>query len=40
MGYQIVQATTVDQPGGGVEVLFRDGTQPGTVTGPAKIPDE
>jgi hypothetical protein len=29
-----------DQPGGGVEVLFRDGTQPGTVTGPDKIPDE
>jgi hypothetical protein len=28
------------QPGGGVEVLFKDGTQPGTVTGPEKIPDE
>ena len=25
--------------GGGVEVIFPDGTQPGTVTGPAKIPD-
>ena len=29
-----------DPPGGGVEVLFKDGTQPGTVTGPEKIPDE
>jgi hypothetical protein len=29
-----------DQPGGGVEVIFTDGTQPGTVTGPEKIPDE
>jgi hypothetical protein len=28
------------QPGGGVEVLFRDGTHAGTVTGPEKIPDE
>lgn len=28
------------QPGGGVEVIFTDGTQPGTVTGPEKIPDE
>lgn len=28
------------QPGGGVEVIFRDGTKPGTVTGPEKIPDE
>jgi len=25
---------------GGVEVIFTDGTQPGTVTGPEKIPDE
>ena len=29
-----------DQPGGGVEVIFTLGTQPGTVTGPDKIPDE
>ena len=29
-----------DQPGGGVEVIFTAGTQPGTVTGPEKIPDE
>jgi hypothetical protein len=29
-----------DQPGGGVEVLFTEGTQPRTVTGPEKIPDE
>jgi hypothetical protein len=28
------------QPGGGVEVLFKKGTQPNTVTGPMKIPDE
>ena len=28
------------QPGGGVEVLFTEGTQPRTVTGPEKIPDE
>lgn len=28
-----------DQPGGGVEVIFPDGTQPATVTGPDKIPD-
>lgn len=27
------------QPGGGVEVIFTAGTQPGTVTGPEKIPD-
>jgi hypothetical protein len=27
------------QPGGGVEVIFTDGTQPKTVTGPDKIPD-
>lgn len=29
-----------DQPGGGVEVIFTDGTHAGTVTGPEKIPDE
>jgi hypothetical protein len=29
-----------DQPGGGAEVIFTAGTQPGTVTGPDKIPDE
>jgi hypothetical protein len=28
------------QPGGGVEVIFTGGTDPGTVTGPEKIPDE
>lgn len=28
------------QPGGGVEVMFTNGTQPKTVTGPTKIPDE
>jgi len=28
------------QPGGGVEVIFTNGTQPKTVTGPMKIPDE
>ena len=28
------------QPGGGVEVIFTDGTQPKMVTGPDKIPDE
>jgi hypothetical protein len=27
------------QPGGGVEVYFKNGTQAGTVTGPDKIPD-
>lgn len=27
------------QPGGGVEVYFKDGTQANTVTGPDKIPD-
>jgi hypothetical protein len=27
------------QPGGGVEVIFTNGTQPKTVTGPTKIPD-
>lgn len=29
-----------DQSGGGVEIIFATGTQPGTVTGPGKIPDE
>lgn len=28
------------QPGGGVEVIFTNGTQPKTVIGPEKIPDE
>jgi hypothetical protein len=28
------------QPGGGVEVIYTNGTDPGTVTGPEKIPDE
>jgi hypothetical protein len=28
-----------NQPGGGVEVLFADGTQAGTVSGPVRIPD-
>jgi hypothetical protein len=28
------------QQGGGVEVIFTNGTQPKTVTGPTKIPDE
>jgi hypothetical protein len=36
----IVEAA-LGQPGGGAEVLFRDGTDPGTVkTKPEKIPDE
>lgn len=29
-----------DHPGGGVEVLFGEGTQPRTVTGPEKITEE
>ena len=29
-----------DRPGGGVEVMFPKGTQPNTVTGPVKLPDE
>jgi hypothetical protein len=37
--YGIVEPAN-DQPGGGVEVLFRDGTHAGTVTGLEKIPDE
>lgn len=28
-----------DQPGGGVEVIFPDGTQPATTAGPEQIPD-
>ena len=39
----VIQRGTVapayGQPGGGVEVYFKDGTQPNTVTGPDKIPD-
>jgi hypothetical protein len=37
--YGIVEPAN-DQPGGGVEVIFTKGTNPGTVTGPEKIPDE
>jgi len=37
--YGIVQPD-YGQPGGGVEVLFAEGTQPQTVTGPDKIPDK
>ena len=33
-------APAYDQPGGGVEVIFTEGTQANTVTGPDKIPDE
>jgi hypothetical protein len=39
-----VQRGTVEpahgQPGGGVEVIFPNGTQPNTVTGPVEIPKE
>lgn len=35
----IVEAT-VNQPGGGEEVIFPEGTQLGTVTGPEKISDD
>ena len=39
-----IQCGTVErangQPGGGIEVIFTIGTQPNTVTGPDKIPDE
>jgi hypothetical protein len=39
----VIQRGTVapayGQPGGGVEVYFKDTTQPNTVTGPDKIPD-
>ena len=37
--YGIVEPAN-DQPGGGVEVIFTKGTNPGTVTGRKKIPDE
>lgn len=37
--YGIVEPAN-DQPGGGVEVIFKEGTHAGTVTGPKKIPDE
>ena len=35
-----IAAAANGQPGGGVEVIFTNGTQPGTVTEAAKIPDE
>ena len=34
-----VAARAYGQPGGGVEVIFVNGTTPNTVTGPDKIPD-
>lgn len=34
-----VAAPAYGQPGGGAEVIFTDGTQSNTVTGPDKIPD-
>jgi hypothetical protein len=34
-----IVAPAYGQPGGGVDVYFKDGTQPNTVTGPVKIPD-
>lgn len=34
-----IVAPANNQPGGGVEVIFPRGTQPGTTTGPTKIPD-
>ncbi len=37
--YGIVEPAN-EQPGGGVEVIFTKGTDPGTVTGREKIPDE
>ncbi len=37
--YGIVEPAN-GQPGGGVEVIFTNGTNAGTVTGPEKIPDE
>lgn len=37
--YGVVQPAH-GQPGGGIEVIFTTGTQPRTVTGPDKIPDE
>ena len=33
-------APAFGQPGGGVEVIFPAGTQPATVTGPTKLPDQ
>ena len=33
-------APAFGQPGGGVEVVFPAGTQPATVTGPTKLPDQ
>jgi hypothetical protein len=40
----VIQKGTVapdfGQPGGGVEVFFKNGTQPKTVTGPVHIPDK
>jgi hypothetical protein len=35
-----VAAPAYGQPGGGVEVIFSNGTQPNTVTGPDQIPDK
>lgn len=39
----VIQSGTVapdfGQPGGGVEIICKNGTQPNTVTGPVKIPD-
>ena len=35
-----ITAPAHGQPGGGVEVIFTEGTQPHTVTGPRKIPDD
>jgi len=37
--YGIVQPA-YGQPGGGVEVIFTNGTDPGTVEGPEQIPDK
>lgn len=34
-----IAAPANGQPGGGVEVIFEDGTQPATTTGPERIPD-
>lgn len=34
-----IVAPAFGQPGGGVEVIFPQGTQAGTTTGPVKIPD-
>jgi hypothetical protein len=35
-----IVAAEFGQPGSGIEVFFRKGTQPSTVTGPTKIPDK